>query len=169
MDEYLTDDGQQIAEENPLSFRGFMAREVYGKVAPELLMSEEQRAFPDPNGLGRIPAPIEELDGMNIAFGGIGTTGRLAFNEPQPKLTTEQFTQLPTRVLDIHPRTRATSCVDNLGDVLEDMPKKCVAIGMKKIPGMREPRLGVFRDWRRTVCRRAAYGEMITTLPATLV
>ena len=33
MDEYLTDDGQWIAEENPLSFRGFMAREVYGKIA----------------------------------------------------------------------------------------------------------------------------------------
>ncbi len=54
MDEYLTDDGQWIAEENPLSFRCFMAREVYGKIAPELLMPEEQRVFPI-NDLGRIP------------------------------------------------------------------------------------------------------------------
>ena len=61
MDEYLTDDGQWIAEENPLSFRGFMAREVYGKIAPELLMPEEQRVFPDPNDLGRIPALIEAI------------------------------------------------------------------------------------------------------------
>ena len=68
MDEYLTDDGQWIAEENPLSFRGFMAREVYGKIAPELLMPEEQRVFPDPNDLGRIPALIEELGGVNPRF-----------------------------------------------------------------------------------------------------
>ena len=68
MDEYLTDDGQWIAEENPLSFRGVMAREVYGKIAPELLMPEEQRVFPDPNDLGRIPALIEELGGVNPRF-----------------------------------------------------------------------------------------------------
>ena len=128
MDEYLTDDGQWIAEENPLSFRGFMAREVYGKIAPELLMPEEQRVFPDPNDLGRIPALIEELGGVDIAFGGIGITGHLAFNEPQPELTAEQFAQLPTRVLDIHPETRATNCVGDLGGALEDMPKKCVTI-----------------------------------------
>ena len=57
MDEYLTDDGQWIAEENPLSFRGFMAREVYGKIAPELLMPEEQRVFPDPQRPGPHPRP----------------------------------------------------------------------------------------------------------------
>ena len=68
MDEYLTDDGQWIAEENPLSFRGFMAREVYGKIAPELLMPEEQRVFPDPNDLGRIPALIEELGGVDLSL-----------------------------------------------------------------------------------------------------
>ena len=115
MDEYLTDDGQWIAEENPLSFRGFMAREVYGKIAPELLMPEEQRVFPDPNDLGRIPALIEEL-----------------------------------------------------GGALEDMPKKCVTIGMKEILGARKLRLGVFRDWHRAVCRRAAYGEVTAAFPATL-
>lgn len=48
MDEYLTDDGQWIAEENPLSFRGFMAREVYGKIAPELLMPESSGSSPIP-------------------------------------------------------------------------------------------------------------------------
>ena len=149
MDEYLTDDGQWIAEETPLSFRGFMAREVYGKIAPELLMPEEQRVFPDPNDLGRIPALIEELGGVDIAFGGIGITGHLAFNEPQPELTAEQFAQLPTRVLDIHPETRAT-------------------IGMKEILGARKLRLGVFRDWHRAVCRRAAYGEVTAAFPATL-
>lgn len=165
MDEYLTDDGQWIAEENPLSFRGFMAREVYGKIAPELLMPEEQRVFPDPNDLGRIPALIEELGGVDIAFGGIGITGHLAFNEPQPELTAEQFAQLPTRVLDIHPETRATNCVGDLGGALEDMPRKCVTIGMKEILGARKLRLGVFRDWHRAVCRRAAYGEVTAAFP----
>jgi len=105
---------------------------------------------------------------VDIAFGGIGITGHLAFNEPQPELTAEQFAQLPTRVLDIHPETRATNCVGDLGGALEDMPRKCVTIGMKEILGARKLRLGVFRDWHRAVCRRAAYGEVTAAFPATL-
>ena len=153
MDEYLTDDGQWIDQNDPLSFRGFMARNVYGKIDPELLMPEEQRVFPDPSDLGRIPA-------LTALF--------QSLIEPQPELTPEQFAQLPTRVLDIHPETRATNCVGDLGGALEDMPHKCVTIGMKEILGARKLRLGVFRDWHRAVCRRAAYGEVTAAFPATL-
>ena len=168
MDEYLTDDGQWIDQNDPLSFRGFMARNVYGKIDPELLMPEEQRVFPDPNDLGRIPALIEQLGGVDIAFGGIGITGHLAFNEPQPELSCEEFAALPTRVLDIHAETRATNSVGDLGGALECMPKRCVTIGMKQILGARKIRLGVFRDWHRAVVRRAAYGDQTADFPATL-
>ena len=123
-----------------------MARNVYGKIDPELLMPEEQRVFPDPGDLGRIPALIEQLGGVDIAFGGIGITGHLAFNEPQPELTPEQFAQLPTRVLDIHPETRATNCVGDLGGALEDI----AAPG--RVPGLapgRVPPGGLRRGDRR--------------------
>ena len=43
-----------------------------------------------------------------------------------------------------------------------------VTIGMKEILGARKLRLGVFRDWHRAVCRRAAYGEVTAAFPATL-
>lgn len=168
MDEYLNDDDTYIDQSSPLSFRGFMERTVYSKVDAELLMPPEQRVFPDPADPGKVDRLIEELGGVDIAFGGIGITGHLAFNEPQPELTAEQFAQLPTRVLDIHPETRATNCVGDLGGALEDMPKKCVTIGMKEILGARKLRLGVFRDWHRAVCRRAAYGEVTAAFPATL-
>jgi len=168
MDEYLTDDGEWISKDSLLSFRGFMDREVYGRIAPELLMPPEQRVFPDPHDLGRIPALIEKLGGVDVAFGGIGITGHLAFNEPQPALTAEQFAQLPTRVLDIAPETRATNCIGDLNGALEAMPHKCVTIGMKEILSARKLRLAVFRDWHRAVCRRAAYGEVTASFPATL-
>ena len=38
-------------------------------------------------------------------------------------------------MLDIAPETRATNCVGDLGGALEDMPKRCVTIGMKQILG----------------------------------
>lgn len=168
MDEYLTDGGEWIDKEDPLSFRGFMDREVYSRIDPALVMPEEQRIFPDPKDPERGDRLLEELGGADACFGGIGITGHLAFNEPQPGLTPEAFAALPTRILDIAPETRATNCAGDLGGALEEMPKKCVTIGMKQILGAKKLRLAVFRDWHRAVCRRAAYGEVTADFPATL-
>ena len=131
MDEYLTDDGQWIAEENPLSFRGFMAREVYGKIAPELLMPEEQRVFPDPNDLGRIPALIEELGGVDIAFGGIGITGHLAFNEPFSSLNSR------TRVKTLNYDTLVVNSRFFDNDV-NKVPKTALTVGVGTVLSARE-------------------------------
>ena len=168
MDEYLDDGGNWIPKEDPLSFRGFMDRVVYSQIRPELVMPENQRIFPDPADPGKGDRLLEELGGADACFGGIGITGHLAFNEPQPELTPAQFAELPTRVLDIAPETRATNCVGDLGGALEDMPKKCVTIGMKQILGAKKLRLAVFRDWHRAICRRAAYGEVTSAFPVTL-
>ncbi len=168
MDEYLTEDGQWIDRDSKLSFRGFMDPEVYGRIDSALLMPPEQRVFPDPNDLARIPALIEALGGVDICFGGIGITGHLAFNEPQEELTPEAFAALPTRVLDISPETRAVNAIGDLGGAVEDMPRRCITIGMKEILGAKKLRLAVFRDWHRAVCRRAAYGDVTAAFPATL-
>ena len=168
MDEYLEDDDSYIDSASPLSFRGFMDRVVYTQIDPELVMPETQRVFPDPADPARIDRLIEELGGVDIAFGGIGITGHLAFNEPQPELSWEQFAALPTRVLDIRPETRATNSVGDLGGALECMPRRCITIGIRQILGAREICLGVFRDWHRAVVRRAAYGEQTAEFPATL-
>ena len=145
-----------------------MDREVYGRIDSALLMPPEQRVFPDPNDLARIPALIEALGGVDICFGGIGITGHLAFNEPQEELTPEAFAALPTRVLDISPETRAVNAIGDLGGAVEDMPRRCITIGMKEILGAKKLRLAVFRDWHRAVCRRAAYGDVTAAFPATL-
>lgn len=168
MDEYLTDDGQWIPKEDPLSFRGFMDRVVYSKIRPELVMPEEQRIFPDPQDPARGDRLLEELGGPDACFGGIGINGHLAFNEADVAMSVEEFANLSTRVLDISPETRATNCVGDLGGALEDMPHKCVTIGMKQILSARKLRLGVFRDWHRAVCRRAIYGDMTAGFPVTL-
>ena len=74
MDEYLTDDEEWIDERSALSFHGFMNRTVYSKIDPELVMPENQRIFPDPHDPGHIAKVIDELGGVDIAFGGIGKT-----------------------------------------------------------------------------------------------
>lgn len=168
MDEYLDREGRWIDKNSPLSFHGFMERAVYNQLSPELVMPEEQRVFPNPQNPEAMGKLIDRLGGVDIAFGGIGITGHLAFNEPRPELSAAEFAGLTTRVLEIAPETRAVNAVGDLGGALEDMPRQAVTIGMKEILGARKLRLAVFRDWHRAVCRRAAYGEVTSAFPATL-
>ncbi len=168
MDEYLTDEGEWIPKEHRLSFRGFMDRTVYTKVAPALVMPESQRIFPDPKDPAKGDLLLEKLGGADICFGGIGINGHLAFNEADGSMASAEFAKLPTRVLKISPETRAINSVGDLGGALEDMPHLCVTIGIKQILSAKKLRLGVFRDWHRAVVRRAAYGEPTAEFPVTL-
>lgn len=168
MDEYLAEGDCWIDESNPLSFRGFMKTKVYGRIRPEFLMPEEQRVFPDPEHPERMGELIKSLGGVDIAFGGVGINGHLAFNEPQPELSPEEFSKLTTRTLDISPETRTANGIGDLGGALEAMPRRCVTIGIHEILSARSIRLGVFRDWHRAVVRRAAYGQVSASFPVTL-
>lgn len=169
MDEYLDEKKQWISKEDRLSFRGFMDRNVYGKINLELVMSKDQRVFPDPNNINYIPNLIKELGGVDIAFGGIGINGHVAFNEPQDKLSKEEFMELPTRVMEIAHETRVVNSIGDLNGAYEDMPKYCVTIGFHEISNARKIRLGCFRDWHRAVIRKAAYGESTSSFPITLL
>ena len=169
MDEYLNDDGTYIDKSSPLSFRGFMERTVYTKVDADLLMPPEQRVFHDPADPGKVDRLIEELGGVDIAFGGIGINGHLAFNEAQPELTPEQFAALGTRVLTLTPETKTANAIGDRGGAIAAMPNKAVTIGIRQILGARKVRLGVFRDWHRGVVRQAAYGEVSAAFPVTLL
>lgn len=122
-----------MPETHPLSFRGFMNREVYGKIEKELLMPEEQRVFPDPENLGYIPELIEKLGGVDICFGGIGINGHVAFNEADASMSKEEFLAQKTRVLEITKETRTANAIGDFNGALEDMPHYCVTIGIWEI------------------------------------
>ena len=169
MDEYLDDDKKWISMDHPLSFRGFMDRVVYSQIRPELVMPKEQRIFPDPDHVERVPKLIEELGGVDIAFGGIGINGQVAFNEADPSMSKEEFLAQKTRVLAISPETRAANAIGDFGGALEDMPKYCVTVGIYEIAHAEKIRLGCFRNWHRAVVRRAGYGDATADFPVTLL
>lgn len=169
MDEYLDEEQNWVPMDHPLSFRGFMERTVYTKIKPELLMAPEQRVFPDPKNPSYVPELIEKLGGVDIAFGGIGINGHVAFNEADESLSNEEFLAQKTRVLEISPETRTANAIGDFGGALEDMPRYCVTIGIYEIAHARKIRLGCFRSWHRAVVRRAGYGEPTSAFPVTLL
>lgn len=169
MDEYLTDEGDWISEENKLSFRGFMKRNFYDLIDADLVMPENQRIFPDPNKIDEIPTLIDQLGKVDLVVGGIGINGHVAFNEPNSNLSSTEYLSQKTRVLDISPETRTTNAIGDLSGALEDMPKKCVTIGINEINSAKKIVLGCFRDWHKAVVRRTACGEATSEFPVTLL
>lgn len=169
MDEYLDDNKQWVSMDHPLSFRGFMERKVYTKINPELVMPKNQRVFPDPNHVSYIPELIEKLGGVDIAFGGIGINGHVAFNEADLLLSNEEFLSQRTRVLEITPETRTANAIGDFNGALEDMPRYCVTVGFYEIAHAGKIRLGCSRNWHRAVVRRAGHGESTAQFPVTLL
>lgn len=169
MDEYLTDEKQYLPLDHKLSFRGFMERNVYSKIPSHLTVPVGQRIFPDPNDPTKVQKIIEELGGVDMAFGGIGINGHLAFNEPQEHLSVEEFKKLETRVLGISAETRVANAIGDLNGAIDAMPRFAATLGMRQILGAKKIRLGVFRAWHQAVLRQTLFGEMSTHFPATLL
>ncbi len=169
MDEYLVAEDEWINKDHALSFRGFMQRNVYEAIDNSLVMPENQRIFPNPKDTTEIPRVIKELGKVDLTVGGIGINGHVAFNEPDGSLSNEDFLKLETRILDIAPETRTANTIGDLQGALEEMPHRCVTIGINEINQANRIILGCFREWHKGVVRRTVCGEPTSEFPVTLL
>lgn len=170
MDEYLTDDKQWIPEDHPLSFRGFMKRELYDRLEGPSIIPEENRIFPQPGKESEIWEKIQELGGVDVALGGIGIRGHIAFNEAldeQEEMPNEQFRMLPTRILSLTKETRTINSVTGLGGYIDGIPKWCITIGMKEILSARKIRFYLNREWQKGIIRIICLAPVSGHAPAT--
>jgi len=173
MDEYLSDadptgEDQWIDLEHPLSFRGYMNRKFYDLLNVDLAPRAEFRIFPDPRDLDQIPRLIEKRGGVDVTYGGIGINGHLAFNEPDDEATAEEFSQRPTRVLDLTPHTRTINA-NTVGGEISVIPFRAATVGMKEILASRRVHIYCNRPWQSAVVRRALHGPITAECPASLL
>lgn len=169
MDEYLTDDGQWVPLEHPLSFRGYMQRAFYDLLEPWLAPPEENRIFPDPRRPEAIQQLIDARGGVDACFGGIGINGHIAFNEPPETgetISVEDFAALPTRVLPLTRETRTINSV-TVGGEIALIPRLAVTVGMKEILASRQLRFYCNRPWQSCVVRRALHQPVTPACPAS--
>lgn len=168
MDEFLDATGALIAPEHPLSFRGFLDREFFATLPPDKAPRPDQRICPDPIAPDQIADRIRDAGGVDACFGGIGLNGHLAFNEPEPDASVDDFAARSTRVLDVAPASRAHMAV-NLSCALALIPDRAVTIGMKEILGARRVRVFANRPWQPGVIRLALHGPLSASCPASLL
>lgn len=169
MDEFLDEQDQLISPDSVLSFIGFMEREVYAAIDETLVMPLEQRIYPDPQNIELIPNTINDLGKVDLCIGGVGINGHVAFNEPKPELSREEFLSIKTHIGDVAPETRTVTAIGTTKGAIEMIPLRCITIGMHEIYHAKEIVLGVFRDWHNGVLKRAVCGDMSTEFPVSLL
>ncbi|MCF7934168.1 MAG: glucosamine-6-phosphate isomerase [Spirochaetia bacterium] len=172
MDEYLDDTTAAcIDSSSPLSFRGFIARELTGPMPECYGLSGDHIHFPDPDDPESYDAAIEALGGVDLCQAGVGIVGHVAFNEPIPSdsITPEEFLRLPTRTVELTPQTVTINANTALRGAYDEVPHRAVTIGMHAIHGSRKIELYFNRPWQAAVLRKALLLERTTEFPVTLL
>jgi glucosamine-6-phosphate deaminase len=178
MDEYLAEDGTLIPEDSPLSFRGFIRRELITPIPEGLGFKKDQVHFPDPTDPGKYDELILSLGGIDLCHAGVGINGHLAFNEPPEsggsssstdgEFADGEFADIPTRVVSLSRETRTINANTALRGAYEQVPSRAVTVGMKQILASRKLRIYLNRPWQAAVIRKALFLEPTARFPVTL-
>jgi glucosamine-6-phosphate deaminase len=171
MDEYLSDEETWIPEDSPLSFRGFIRRELTGALPAETGFCSANVHFPDPRDPAAYDQALADKGGADMCLAGVGITGHLAFNEPpEPGQTVSvaDFADLPSRVVRLARESIAINSNTAMRGAMNEVPPLAVTVGMRQILGARKLRICCNRPWQSAVVRRFLFGEMSSEFPVTL-
>ena len=174
MDEFLDWQGRPIAEEHPLSFTGFLKRELFAKIDPDLGPPARQIHVPNPFAPDAISEALAAVGGADVCYGGVGYHGHVAFNEPPlsrwHSVTIEQLRQSLTRVVVLGADSIVVQSIGSAGGSCQDIPPMAVTLGMRDILAARKIRLYLAGgDRHRAVFRRTVGGDVSVDYPSTLV
>jgi glucosamine-6-phosphate deaminase len=174
MDEFLDWQARPVPLEHPLSFEGFMRRNVYARIDPELRIPDEHCFFPHPFRPDEIGEKIKEAGGVDVCYGGVGYHGHVAFNEPPIsrwfRVSVDELRHSLTRVVALGDDSIVVQSIHSAGGDSTAIPPMAVTLGMRDILESRKIRLYCAAGERhRAIFRIAVAGEVTAGYPVTLV
>lgn len=169
MDEYLSSPNTTIDYNDKMSFHKRMEDEFYSLVDDELVMPNENRIFPQPGKEKEFDSLIDRLGGIDLCLGGVGINGHIAFNEPEPILTPNEFADLGTRVLPVSRETKTVNAIGYQRGDLDGVCDWCVTVGMKQILSSRKIYIAFNRPWQNGPLKHALFAEESSSCPITLL
>jgi glucosamine-6-phosphate deaminase len=174
MDEFLDWQGRPIAQEHPLSFEGFMRREVFARLDAAIRIPDENVTFPNPFRIDDASEAIQRVGGVDACFGGIGYHGHVAFNDPPLSrwftISIDEMRNSLTRVVPLGDDSIVVQSIHSSGGNSAAIPPMAVTLGMRDILAARKIRLYCAAGERhRTIFRITVAGEECVAFPSTLV
>ncbi len=134
MDEWYLD-GREVPVDHPLSFERADRELCFSRIDPDLAMPEEHLHFLKADA-AKYRASWEGVR-CAVMQGGQGEIKHWAFNDPPRREgvyrnnppTPEEFRQLHTRVVDLHPVTLVQNARTSGGGNVAGVPRKAISVG----------------------------------------
>ncbi len=134
MDEWYID-GKEVSPDHPLSFEKADRELCFNRIRKELVMPDENLHFPKAD----TEAYRQSWEGVRCALmqGGQGDIKHWAFNDPPRREgkykdsppSPEEYRQLATRVVDLHPMTIAQNARTSGGGNITLVPTQAITVG----------------------------------------
>ena len=134
MDEWYLD-GKEVDENHPLSFAKADKELCFNRIDKKLRMPESNLHFPKAD----VTEYVQSWKGVRCAImqGGQGDIKHWAFNDPvkrekpyeQAPPSAEEYGQLSTRIVDLHPVTVMQNARTSGGGVVTGVPTKAITVG----------------------------------------
>src|SRR5262245_8792678 len=144
MDECLDWQGKPLPRRHPYSFQGFMEREFYGPIAPELAVPEHSRHWPDPAALDEITESLLR-NPADLVYGGWGQDGHVAYNQarrqPYSPVSVEALRGSTARVQENNLDTVIALAQRTFGGAYQFVPPMSVTLGLSEILAAKRIRL----------------------------
>jgi glucosamine-6-phosphate deaminase len=137
MDEWI-EDGKAVPMSHPLSFERADRELCFDRIERDYIMPEANLHFPTED----IDAFVDSWNGVRCAVmqGGQGDIKHWAFNDPVKREgayadappTPEEYCQLGTRIVDLHPVTLAQNARTSGGGNISLVPQQAVTVGPRE-------------------------------------
>jgi glucosamine-6-phosphate deaminase len=134
MDEWVLD-GKEVPATHPLSFERADRELCFDRIRPDLRMPEENLHFPKAD----LTPYIESWNKARcvVMQGGQGDVKHWAFNDPVRRAgphkdsppTPEEYRQLGSRLVDLHPITLMQNARTSGGGVVQNVPSQALTVG----------------------------------------
>jgi glucosamine-6-phosphate deaminase len=110
---------------------------------------------------------IDAAGGLDLQLLGIGKNGHIGFNEPSD-LSPDAFAVLPTRLVNLHPITKANAASEFGGDE-SLVPTRALTLGTRAILAARRILVLAFGAGKSEIVRQAVLGPITAEVPASLL
>lgn len=173
MDEWLTWDCQLLPLDHPFSFEGFMRRNLYDLLDPDLRPPNENLRFPRPDNFTAIGRQLRDLGGAQLTFAGFGYSGHVAANEPPTsrwvQVSVENYENSEARILPLNDETLVAFAHRTSGGDTRQIPPMAVTLGMRDILSSRRILfVSNSGEWKQHTLRVLLFHDKTVTYPCTL-
>jgi glucosamine-6-phosphate deaminase len=174
MDEFLDWQGRPLPVDHPLSFEGFMRRQVFGRLDEDLRPTASRLHFPNPFDPDAMAWEMKSAGGVDTCYGGIGYHGHVAFNDPPIsrwfRISVDEMRRSTTRVVMLGDDSIVVQSIGCAGGSSDMIPPMAVTIGMSEILSARRLRLFLAGGERHSaIFRMTLLTEPCVEFPSTLL